>query len=50
VLQRMRELRTLTPYVRTRDHPRAQAEVTRRIADLMNGTQDQPWQALNLAS
>jgi hypothetical protein len=50
VLQRMRELRTLTPYVRTRDHAQAQAEVTRRIADLMNGTQDQPWQALNLAS
>ncbi len=49
VLQRMRELRTLTPYLRTTDHPQAQAEVTRRITDLMGGTQDQPWQALNLA-
>ncbi len=49
VLQRMRELRTLGGYLRAERHPQARAEATRRIADLMTGTQDQPWQALNLA-
>ena len=48
VLQQMRELRALSPYIRT-EHPAAQAEVSRRIADLMSGTQQRPWTALNLA-
>jgi aminoglycoside phosphotransferase (APT) family kinase protein len=48
VLLRMRELRSLSPYIRSRD-PAAQAEVTRRIADLTSGRQDQPWTALNVA-
>jgi hypothetical protein len=49
VLQRMRELRTLGGYLRAAGHPQARAEATRRIADLMSGIQEQPWQALNLA-
>lgn len=49
VLRQMRELRTLGPYIRTTDHPQAQAEVTRRITDLMTGTQHEPWHPLNLA-
>lgn len=49
VMRKMRELRTLVPYLRSAGQPAAQAEVTRRISDLMNGTQNQPWQALNLA-
>jgi hypothetical protein len=49
VLRGMRELRSLGPYMRTTDHPQAQAEVRRRIADLMNGTQSEPWRSLNLA-
>lgn len=48
VLLHMRELRSLTPYIRS-DNPAAQAEVARRIADLKSGTQGQPWTALNLA-
>jgi len=46
----MRELRTLSLYIRSTGRPPAQAEVTRRIADLMSGTQHQPWQPLNLAT
>jgi len=48
VLLQMREVRTVTPYLRS-DSPRAQAEVSRRIADLASGTQARPWTALNLA-
>jgi len=49
VLRQMRELRTLGPYLRTTNHPQAQAEVTRRVTDLMTGTQHEPWHPLNLA-
>jgi aminoglycoside phosphotransferase (APT) family kinase protein len=49
VLLQMREVRTVTPYLRS-DSPRARAEVSRRIADLASGTQTRPWTALNLAS
>lgn len=49
VLQQMRELRTIAAYLRAPDHPQARAEATRRITDLMSGTQQQPWQVLNLA-
>ncbi len=49
VLRQMRELRTLAPYIRSTSRPQAQAEVNRRIADLMSGTQHEPWQPLNLA-
>jgi aminoglycoside phosphotransferase (APT) family kinase protein len=48
VLQQMRELRALAAYIRSQNQA-AQAEVGRRIADLMSGTQDEPWTALNLA-
>jgi hypothetical protein len=47
-LERMRELRTLTAYLRT-NHPPARVEVIRRINDLMTGTAHTPWQGLNLA-
>jgi hypothetical protein len=50
VLRQMRELRTLAPYIRSTGQPQAQAQVTHRIADLMSGTQREPWQALNLAT
>jgi aminoglycoside phosphotransferase (APT) family kinase protein len=50
VLRQMRELRTLSPYIRSTERPTAQAEATRRIADLKSGTQHQPWQPLNLAT
>ena len=50
VLRQMREIRTLVPYIRSTGKPAAQAEASRRIADLMSGTQPEPWQALNLAS
>jgi aminoglycoside phosphotransferase (APT) family kinase protein len=49
VLRQMRELRTLGPYIRTTGRPSAQAEVSRRVADLMNETQAEPWHSLNLA-
>ncbi len=49
VLRQMRELRTLVPYIRSTGKPAAQAEASRRIADLMSGTQTEPWHALNLA-
>jgi Phosphotransferase enzyme family len=49
VVRDMRELRTLGPYIRTMDHPQAQAEVKRRINDLMTGMQYDPWHPLNLA-
>jgi aminoglycoside phosphotransferase (APT) family kinase protein len=49
VLLHMRELRTLTPYLRS-SSPHAQAEVGRRIDDLASGTQSRPWTALNLAA
>jgi hypothetical protein len=49
LLREMREVRTLVPYVRTIGNPAAQAEVRRRIDDLMSGTQKEPWQALNFA-
>jgi aminoglycoside phosphotransferase (APT) family kinase protein len=48
VLQQMRELRALAAYIRSHD-PAAKAEVGRRITDLMSGSQDRPWTALNLA-
>jgi len=48
VLQQMRELRALAAYIRSQS-PAAKAEVGRRITDLMSGTQDKPWTALNLA-
>jgi Phosphotransferase enzyme family len=50
VLQQMRELRTLGGYLRAAGHLQARAEAAQRIADLMTGTQKQPWHALNLAS
>ncbi len=50
MLRQMRELRTLVPYIRSTGKPEVQAEVSRRIADLMSGTQPEPWQALNLVS
>lgn len=50
VLKEMRELRTLVPYLRSTGLPQVKAEVTRRIGDLMDGTQSEPWHALNLAS
>lgn len=53
LLERIRELRTLTAYVRT-NHPQAVAEVHHRLRDLMNGTaaedQAEPWRGFNLAS
>jgi hypothetical protein len=50
LLQDMRELRTLVPYIRSIGNPAAEAEVRRRIDDLMSGTQRERWHALNLAS
>jgi hypothetical protein len=50
VLRQMRELRALVPYIRSSGKPAATAEGSRRIADLMSGTQSEPWRALNLAS
>jgi hypothetical protein len=50
LLGEMREVRTLVPYIRSIGNPAAQAEVKRRIDDLMSGTQREPWHALNLAS
>lgn len=50
VLRQMRELRTLGPYIRSTGHSQAQDEVTRRVADLMIGTQTKPWRPLNLAT
>jgi hypothetical protein len=44
VLLQMRELRALSPYIRSQQSA-AQAEVSRRIADLMSGTQNRPWTA-----
>jgi hypothetical protein len=44
----MRELRSLTPYIRSQ-HSAGQAEAGRRIADLTSGTQNRPWTALNLS-
>jgi aminoglycoside phosphotransferase (APT) family kinase protein len=49
VLRQMRELRTLGPYIRTADSPQAQAEVIRRVTDLITETQTEPWHTLNLA-
>lgn len=49
VLRQMRELRTFGPYIRTTGRAEAQTEVCRRIADLMSGTQTEPWHLLNLA-
>jgi aminoglycoside phosphotransferase (APT) family kinase protein len=48
VLVQMRELRSLSPYIRS-GRPAARAEFTRRITDLITGTQDRPWSVLNLA-
>jgi Ser/Thr protein kinase RdoA (MazF antagonist) len=50
VLKEMRELRTLVPYLRSTGLPQVKAEVNRRISDLMDGTQSEPWHQLNLAS
>lgn len=50
VLREMREVRTLVPYIRSAGHPAAQAEVRKRIDDLMTCTQREPWRALNLDS
>jgi hypothetical protein len=50
LLREMREVRTLVPYIRSVGNPAAQAEVRRRIDDLMSGTQTVRWYALNLAS
>lgn len=50
LLQEMREVRTLVPYIRSIANPTAQAEARRRIDDLMSGTQREPWLALNFAS
>jgi hypothetical protein len=49
VLREMRELRTVTPYLRSTKQPQAQAEVNHRIRDLASGTQQRPWRSLNLA-
>jgi aminoglycoside phosphotransferase (APT) family kinase protein len=49
MLLRMRELRALAAYLRS-SSPAAQTEVGRRLADMMTGTQDRPWSALNLAT
>ena len=48
VLRQMREIRSLGPYVRS-SHPQARAEGRRRLRDLISGTQQEPWRALNLA-
>jgi aminoglycoside phosphotransferase (APT) family kinase protein len=48
VLRQMRELRSLGPYIRSTGRPQAQAEANRRIHDLMNGTQHEPWRLLDL--
>lgn len=48
LLERMRELRALAPYLRLEDSRSATAEADRRISDLMTGTQRAPWQALTL--
>jgi aminoglycoside phosphotransferase (APT) family kinase protein len=48
LLERIRELRTLTAYLRS-NHPQARAEISHRLTDLMTGTQHHPWQGLNLA-
>lgn len=48
MLQQMRELRALAAYIRTQS-PAAQAEVGRRIVDLMSGRQQRPWISLNLS-
>jgi hypothetical protein len=48
VLRQMREIRSLGPYVRS-NHPQARAEGRRRLRDLISGTQEEPWRALNLA-
>jgi Ser/Thr protein kinase RdoA (MazF antagonist) len=50
ILRQMRELRTLVPYLRGPGRADVQAEVRRRITDIRSGTQQQPWNALNLAS
>lgn len=50
LLREMREVRTLVPYVRSAGNRAAQAEVRRRIDDLMSGTQKEPWHVLNFAS
>jgi aminoglycoside phosphotransferase (APT) family kinase protein len=49
VLLQMRELRALAAYLRS-SSPAAQAEVGRRLADLMTGTQTRPWSGLNLTT
>jgi Phosphotransferase enzyme family len=49
VLQQMCELRALAAYLRS-PRPAAQVEATRRIIDLITGTQGRPWTGLNLAS
>jgi len=49
VLLAMRQLRALAAYLRSQS-PAARIEVGRRLADLMSGTQDRPWSALNLAT
>ncbi len=46
LLQRLRELRDLAPCLRRAGYPGLPAEVTRRLTDLMTGTQKQPWRAL----
>jgi aminoglycoside phosphotransferase (APT) family kinase protein len=48
ILQQMRELRALAAYMRTQS-PAAEAEVGRRIADLMSGRQQRPWTSPNLS-
>jgi aminoglycoside phosphotransferase (APT) family kinase protein len=49
VLLQMRELRALAAYIRTQS-PAAQAEVGRRIADLMSGKQHHRWTSVKLSS
>jgi aminoglycoside phosphotransferase (APT) family kinase protein len=46
LLQRLRELRALAAYVRRASDPAFRAELTRRVTDLMTGTQSRPWHAL----
>jgi hypothetical protein len=49
VLLQMRELRALAAYLRS-PSPAAQAEASRRLSDLMTGTQSRPWSTPNLAT
>jgi aminoglycoside phosphotransferase (APT) family kinase protein len=46
VLRRLRELRALAAYVRRAGDPAFRGELSRRVSDLMSGTQSRPWRPL----